>query len=103
MTVEHDDKKLGGNNIQLVLGAPDQVRRGLDEDVAAWLPSGWWVTLRNQFSLAPIVAVEILTSVTDQLSSITAEADAARGSNAAEVSKRLFATTFTGEGPAYWP
>jgi hypothetical protein len=102
MTVEYGGKKLGGNNIQLALGAPDSVRRGLDEDVAMWLSSGWWVTLRNQFSTARCVAMEVLNSVADELSSITAEATEARGSNAAEVSERLFATTFTGEGPAHW-
>ena len=102
LTVEHSGKKLGGNNIQLALGAPDSVRYGLDEDVAMWLSSGWWVTLRNQFSLAPCVAMEVLHSVADELSSITAEATEARGSNAAEVTERLFATAFTGEGPAYW-
>jgi hypothetical protein len=102
MTVEYDGKRLGGNNIQLALGGPDSVRRGLDEDVVMWLSSGWWVSLRNQFSAAPCVAMEVLNSVADELSSITVDATEARGSNAAEVSERLFATTFTGEGPAYW-
>jgi hypothetical protein len=102
MTVERDGKKLGGNNIQLVVGAPDRLRRGLDEDVAMWLSSGWWVALRNQFSLASCVAMEVLNSIENELSSITSEVNEARGPDAAEVSERLFATTFTGEGPDYW-
>lgn len=102
MTVEHGGKKLGGNNVQLVVGAPDRVRRGLDEDVAMWRSSGWWVALRNQFSFAPCVAMEVLNSIANELSSITSEANEARGPDAAEVSERLFATTFTGEGPGYW-
>ena len=103
MTVEYAGNKLGGNNIQLVVGAPDRAG-SLDEgEVALWLSSGWWVTLRNQFSIAPGVAIEVVNSIADQLSSITAEANVARGSDAAAVTKRLFSTTFGGEGPAYWP
>jgi hypothetical protein len=102
LTVEHDEKKLGGNNIQAVIGAPDRQRRGLDEDVALWLSSGWWVTLRNQFALAPCEALEILSSVADELSSITAEANQARGADAEALSRKLSEAAFSGEGPDYW-
>lgn len=53
---------LGGTSIEAVVGAPDQPRHGLDEDVEMWLDTGWWVTLRNQFALAPCVANEIILS-----------------------------------------
>src|ERR1700752_5158632 len=94
LTVEYDGKQLGGTNIQAVLGAPDQPRLGLNEDVAIWLESGWWVALRNQFALARCEAVEILESVADALSVITAQADTARGSETEELGRRLFASSF---------
>lgn len=102
LTVEHDGKKVGGNNIQVVVGAPDRERRGLDEDVALWLSSGWWITLRNQFALAPCVAMEILNSVAEDLSSITANASQARGADAEALNRKLSDTAFSGEGPDYW-
>jgi hypothetical protein len=102
LTVRYEDKALGGTNVQLFVGAPDRPRRGLDEDVAMWLDSGWWVTLRNQFALAPCVAKEVVLSIAKDLSAVTEEANTARGSDAAELTHRLFATTFYGEGPAYW-
>jgi hypothetical protein len=102
LTVEHDGKKLGGNNIQAVVGAPDRERRGLDEDVALRLSSGWWITLRNQFDLAPCVAMEILNSVAEDLSSITAKANQARGADAEALNRNLSHTAFSGEGPDYW-
>src|SRR5580698_6491228 len=73
MTVTHDGTSLGGNNIQVVLGAPDQSRTGLDEDVVLWLDSGWWVTLRNEFARAPGVALRALESIAGELSAITAD------------------------------
>ena len=102
LTVRYGDKALGGTNIQVVVGAPDQPRHGLNEVVAVWLDSGWWVTFRNQFALAPCVGTEIIQSVATDLSAVTEEANSARGSDATELSQRLFATTFHGEGPAYW-
>jgi hypothetical protein len=102
LIVEHDGKKLGGNNIQVVIGAPDHERRGLDEDVALWLSSGWWITLRNQFALAPCVAMEILNSVTEDLASITAKANQARGADAEALNRKLSDSAFSGEGPNYW-
>jgi hypothetical protein len=78
--------------MQVMLGAPDQVRRSLDEDVAIWLSYGWWVALRTQLALASCVPVEILNSVADDLASITAAA----------VSQSLFNMVFTGEDAAYW-
>lgn len=103
LTVRYDGKRLGGTNIQVVVGAPDQPRHGLNEDVALWLDSGWCVTFRNQFALAPCVGTEIILSVANQLSVLTVEATSARGPDAAELTHRLFSTTFHGEGPAYWP
>jgi hypothetical protein len=102
MTVECDGERLGGNNVQVVIGAPDYPRRGLDEEVAMWLDSGWWVTLRNQFAQAPAVALQILRSVADDLSTLTGAATAARGIDAEEVTLRVFSTTLEAEGPAYW-
>jgi hypothetical protein len=103
MTVEHGGRPLGGHNVQVVLGAPDQVRRGLDEDVALTLDSGWWVTLRNQFALAPCVATEILESAADRLNETTAEATEARGQAARELWSKLRSTVISAAGPAYWP
>jgi hypothetical protein len=102
MAVECDGKRLGGNNVQVVLGAPDSPRRGLDEDVAMWLDSGWWVTLRNQFAQAPDVAARIVQSVADDLSALTGDATAARGVDAEKVTRRVFTTVVETEGPAYW-
>lgn len=99
MTVERDGKRLGGNNVQVVLGAPDRRRQRLDEDVAVWLESGWWVSLRNQFAQAPEVAATILASAA---STLTAEATGARGKDAEAVTRKLFSTTFEAAGPDYW-
>jgi hypothetical protein len=102
MTVEHQGKRLGGHNVQAVVGAPEETRRGLDEDIALMLDSGWWITLRNQFSLAPCVAIEILESVRDPLTEITAAATNADSDAAQDVTRKLFSTVFTASGPAYW-
>jgi hypothetical protein len=102
MTAEYQGKRLGGHNVQVVLGAPDEARRGLDEDVALTLGSGWWVTFRNQFALAPCVAVEIVESVRDPLTEITAAATDARNDVARDVSRKLFSSVFAASGPAYW-
>lgn len=102
MTVEHDSRPLGGHNVQVVLGAPDQPRRGLDEDVALTLDTGWWVTLRNQFALAPCVAIEILESAREALTKITAEANAAHGEATAELWRKLRCSAFNAAGPDYW-
>ena len=102
MTVKHDGKPLGGHDVQVVLGAPDETRRGLDEDVAMLLDSGWWVALRNHFARAPCVAVEILESVREPLNEITAQATDARGEPAKAVSRHLFESVFHGTGPDYW-
>jgi hypothetical protein len=102
MTVECDGERLGGNNVQVVIGAPDRPRTGLDEEVAMWLDSGWWVTLRNQFAQVPTVAFQILQSVADDLSRLTGAATTARGIDAEEVTLRVFSTTLEADGPAYW-
>ena len=74
---------------------------GHDKEVALWLQSGWWVTLRNQFAQAPDVAVEVLESVADELSAITTEAMTARGTSAEAVTHKLFSITFDAIGPEY--
>jgi hypothetical protein len=102
MTVEYDGKRLGGHNVQAVLGAADQPRRGLNADVAFTLDSDWWITLRNQFAHAPCVAIEILESASHGLTLITAEATDARGTAAEAVTRKLFSSAFEGAGPAYW-
>lgn len=102
MTAERDGKPLGGNNIQLSLGTPDQRRYRLDEDVVLWLASGWWVSLRNQFALAPGVAAEIVGSVAGPLSDLTARAQSARGRQTKTVSDEIFAASLTATGPDYW-
>jgi hypothetical protein len=80
LTVTHDGKPLGGNNIQAVLGAPDERRDGLDADVILWLKSGWWVTLRGEFARAPDIAHRILASAAEKLSDITADPRGAEAS-----------------------
>ena len=102
LTVEYRGKQLGGNNIQAVVGAPDKRRFGLDQDVAMWLSSGWWVTLRNHFARAPDVALPILASIDIPLSAVTAAASDARGASTDELTRDLFATIFEATGPDYW-
>jgi hypothetical protein len=102
LTVERDGKRLGGNNIQAVVGAPDEKRVGLDADVCVWLPSGWWVSLRNHFARAPEVAAAILTSAAGPLSELTAEATDARGKDAEVVTRNVFAAVVNATGPDYW-
>jgi hypothetical protein len=95
MTVTYDGKRLGGNNIQLVVGAPSQPRRGLNEDVILWLDSGWWVTFRNEFARAPDVAHRILESAADALSAITSDP---RGADASILGSTVIETA----GPSHW-
>lgn len=102
LTAERRGAPLGGHNVQVVVGAPDLARRGLDQQVVLTLESGWWVSLRNQFADAPSAAAEILESVSDELSEITAGANTALGQALDEVSQRLFASVFRGVGPDYW-
>jgi len=94
MTVTYDGKRLGGNNIQVVVGAPDQTRRG-NEDVILWLDSGWWVTLRNEFARVPDVAHRILESAADALSAITSDP---RGADAAILGSAVIEAA----GPSHW-
>jgi hypothetical protein len=102
LVASRDGRPLGGNNMQAVLGAPDQPRNGLDEDVAMWLPSGWWVSLRNQFAAAPDVARQVLASVESELADVTAQLRDARGERTAQLTTALFATVFRAEGPDHW-
>lgn len=96
MTVTYDEKRLGGNNIQLVVGAPSQRRVGLDEDVILWLDSGWWVTLRNEFARAPDVAHRVLGSAANALSAITSDP---RGADASILGSAVIEAA----GPSHWP
>ena len=102
LTTEREGSPLGGNNVQAVVGAPDKKRYRLDQDVAVWLPSGWWVSLRNQFAQAPDVATEILKSVEHSLSEITGHLTTARGARTEELTRDLFAVTLDARGPDYW-
>jgi hypothetical protein len=95
MTVTYDGKPLGGNNIQLTVGAPGQTPVGLDEDMILCLDSGWWVALRNEFARAPDVASRILESAADALSAITSDP---RGADAAI----LGSTVIGAAGPSHW-
>jgi len=102
LTVERRGERLGGNNVQAVVGSPSEDRYGLDEDVALWLPSGWWVSLRNQFAEAPEVAGRILSSIVDELSTITMRAGQVRDAEADALTEELFATSFRATGPNHW-
>jgi len=102
MTVERRGEPLGGFNIQAIVGAPDYDRRGLDEDVVMWLPSGWWISLRNQFAQAPDVAVKILELVAGQLTAVTEPLAVARGDDVEPTFWKLKATIFDAVGPDYW-
>ena len=102
LIADRQDGPLGGNNIQAVVGAPDRTRYGLDQDVAVWLPSGWWVSLHNHFAQAPEVATEIITSVENPLSEITAALTTARGIRTEELTRDLFAMTFHATGRDLW-
>ena len=73
LTVGCEGTRVGGNNIQAVVGAPGERRDGLDRDVFLWLDSGWWVTLRNEFSRAPDVARRILESAAPSLCELTSD------------------------------
>lgn len=95
MTVTYDGRRLGGNNIQVVVGAPGQPRIGLDEDVILWLDSGWWVALRNEFARVPNVAHRILESAAEALSAITSDP---RGADASI----LGSTVIEAAGPSHW-
>jgi len=58
MTAERDGKPIGGHSVQVVVGAPDRERRGLGEQIALTLDSGWWVAFRNEFARASCEATE---------------------------------------------
>jgi hypothetical protein len=85
-----------------VLGAQDLLRYRLDREVALWLDSGWWVSLRNQFAQAPQVGIAIVESIAQPLSAITAEATSARGTETEALGERLWAMAFETRGPDYW-
>jgi hypothetical protein len=103
LIAEREGGPLGGNNVQAVVGAPDRERYRLDKDVALWLPSGWWLSLRSHFAQAPDVATEILRSVEGALSEITGELTTARGARTEELTRDLFAMTFDARGRDHWP
>jgi hypothetical protein len=102
LTADREDRPLAGNAIQAVVGAPDQPRYRLDADVAIWLPSGWWVSLRDRFARAPDVATGILESIEDPLSEITGRLTTARGERTEQLTRELFATTFQATGRDHW-
>jgi hypothetical protein len=102
LTVERGGERLGGNNIQAVVGAPSVTRYRLDEEVALWLRSGWWVSLRNDFAAAPDVATSVLRQIAEPLEAITARATEAKGAEAFAVTEDLFATEFRARAPDRW-
>ena len=102
LIVERRGKALGGNNIQAVVGAPSEERYGLDEDVALWLRSGWWVSLRNEFAAVPDVAIGVLRAVADELEAITSRATESEGSEAYAVTQELFETELRATAPDHW-
>lgn len=102
MTAAHDDHRIGGNNVQLVVGAADMPREGRNVDVALWLRSGWWVSLRNQFADRPRAAVQIISSVADELSALTAKATQARGEQASELASEIEDVVLKAVGPEEW-
>jgi hypothetical protein len=102
MTAEREDTPLGGNNIQAVFGAPSEERYRLDKDVALWLPSRWWVSLRNHFAAEPEVGLAILGSVAGELGEITSRLTDSSGAQAYAVTQELFETAFRASGPDYW-
>jgi hypothetical protein len=102
LIVEHEGKSLGGNNIQAVIGAPSEERHGLDEHVALWLPSGWWVSLRNRFAAAPDAGKAVLSSVADELAAITSRANDAVGADAYALTQELFEMEFRASAPDPW-
>jgi hypothetical protein len=96
-----DGHPLGGHNIQAHVGTATR-HHGPPDDVAIWLTSGWWVAFRNEFARAPQIATEIIASVEDELSVVTAALERARGPKMAEAKDRLWTMTFHAEGPDYW-
>ena len=102
LTVEREGAPLGGNNIQLVLGAPDRPRTGLNEDVLLWLDSGWWATTRNHFALAPCVAEEIVSSAAVELSRLTERIDAGTHEDSKDFWEQVVAGPIEAQGPDYW-
>jgi hypothetical protein len=102
LTVERDGVPLGGNNVQVILGAPDQPRSGLNEDVLLWLEPGWWVTVRNQFAAAPTVAAAILASAAQDLSRLTEYVGGGEGGESTGFWELVVCTTIAARGPDYW-
>jgi hypothetical protein len=100
--VEGPDGRLISHNMQIKLGAPDLPRGPADVDVALWLPSGWWATLRHEFAAAPDTAVHVLSSVADELSALTAQATSARGQTASDLARELEHRRLVAHGPAVW-
>ena len=102
LTAERDGVPLGGHNIQVVLGAPDKARHGLNEDVVLWLDSGWWVTLRNQFAGAPDVAISILRPAANGLSRFIELVSAGESGQHEALLERVHAISIETPGPDYW-
>ena len=103
LVASRGDKPVGGNNVQAKLRAPDQPPDSWNPSADDMrLTSGWSVSFRNQFAQAPDVATEILNSIEDALSEVTAELTTARGARTEELTRDLFATTFHAKGRDYW-
>lgn len=59
MAVEHDGRLLGGHSVQVAVGGPQEIRRGVDEDVVLTLRLAGGSRCTTNFALAPWVAIEI--------------------------------------------
>ena len=94
------DGRLISHNLQIKLGAPDLARERVDAPVVLWLPSGWWVTLRDEFAAAPTTAKEIVASASEELSDFTSRATSARGEDAGALQLEWEQRQFEAVGPA---
>lgn len=103
LQVQGPDGRLISHNMQVKLGAPDLPREQADAQVALWLKSGWWVTLRHEFAASPKAATGIVASAADQLSAFTAQTTGARGDDASALQVEWEERRFAATGPAVWP
>ena len=102
VTAERGGLPVGGHNVQAVIGAPGMTRHGLDRDVALWLASGWWVSLRNQFKSQPELGAEILTRASGELEAITVRLGDSTGATAVALWQELHDLTVRSSGQDYW-
>jgi hypothetical protein len=109
LTALRNGERLGGNAVQVVVGAPDMPRLRRNRAVLLWLASGWWVSPRNKFADAPEAAARIIRSVADELSSLTSRISANDASNEPAESdedwalvEEVSALRLEATGPDHW-